>query len=240
MEKYTVLIVDDEEPIRYFISLKLGAEGYRTLTAANGMEAMRTLKSEHVDLVLLDLIMPQMDGVETLKEIRSNSTIPVIIVTAKNEDESKVRGLNLGADDYLSKPFSPEELLARIKAVRRRLEPAKRSEMLLGTFSYGQVLVDFKKHKVTMQGTDIHLTPIEWRLLGELMANAGRFVSYDDLLSRVWGPEYKGSLELLHSWMSRLRRKIEKDPHNAGVIRTIFKSGYIIEKPGQAGEAPAA
>jgi DNA-binding response OmpR family regulator len=102
------------------------------------------------------------------------------------------------------------------------------------------VMVDYKKHKVSLEGEDIHLTPIEWRLLGELMANAGRFVSYDDLLSRVWGPEYRGSLELLHSWMSRLRRKIERDPANKGVIRTIFKSGYIIEKPGLAGETPPA
>ena len=187
------------------------------------------------DLMILDLIMPKMDGLDTLKKMRTFSKIPVIILSARGDDTDKIKGLSLGADDYLPKPFNPDELLARIEAIRRRLEPAERLTSP-ESLTVEDITINFKKHLVLARDTEVYLTRIEWLLLSELVKNAGRLMTYEDLLSRVWGPEYRDDVQLLRTWVSRLRNKLEKDPGNPTLIRTIPKIGYIIDQPSTSTE----
>jgi len=174
--------------------------------------------------------MPKMDGLEMLKELRSFSAVPVIILTAKGADADRIKGLQLGADDYLPKPFNPDELVARIEAVKRRLEPGGRSK-IPEVFNLGHVTVDFKKHTVLASGEEKYLTRTEWLLLSQLINNAGRLMLYEELMTRVWGPEYRDDVQLLRTCISRLRSKLEDDPANPRLIRTIPKTGYIIDQP---------
>jgi two-component system KDP operon response regulator KdpE len=230
MKQFRVLVVDDERRILNFLSSKLKVSGYEVLTASNGVEALEQVQAQEPDLVVLDIMMPKMDGFETLKELRSFSSVPVIILSAKESNADKVKGLGLGADDYLAKPFSPDELIARIEAVRRRLAPAetrKQYEQL----SLGDLTIDFKKHLVLVRGKETRLTRIEWLLLSELAQNAGRLMLYGDLLTRVWGPEYRDDVQILRTWISRLRSKVENDPDNPTLIRTVPKTGYMIDQP---------
>ena len=230
MRRFSILVVDDEEHILNFLSVKLKSAGYDVLTAPNGLQALDIVRSKEPDLVVLDLLMPHMDGLETLKKIRTLSTAPVIILTAKDEDEDKIRGLRLGADDYLTKPFNPDELVARIEAVKRRMEPAERRKPM-DIFTYGNITIDFKQHIVNVGMEEKYFTRIEWLLLSELIQNAGRFMTYEELLSRVWGPDYRGDIQLLRTWMSRLRSKLEKDRESPQLIRTVPKAGYIVKLP---------
>jgi two-component system KDP operon response regulator KdpE len=230
MKLLSVLVVDDEERILNFLRSKLKASGYEVFTAKNGLEAVGLVRSEEPDIVLLDIIMPQMDGLETLREIRSFSAVPVIILTAKDADSDKIRGLQLGADDYLSKPFNPDELVARIEAIKRRLEPVERRKTM-AIISLGDITIDFKKYQVVIGGEEQYLTRIEWLLLSELAQCAGRFMTYEELLSRIWGPEYRDDVQLLRTWISRLRGKLGKTPSSSQIIRTIPKVGYIIDMP---------
>jgi two-component system KDP operon response regulator KdpE len=230
MKRFCILVVDDEERIVNFLRSKLEASGYDVLTAANGLEALGLAQSENPDLILLDLLMPQMDGLQTLKELRRFSPVPVIILTARGADADKIKGLRLGADDYLAKPFNPDELVARIEAVSRRLVPAEKRKTM-DRFCLGDMVVDFKKRRVVIDGEEKYLTRIEWLLLGELARNAGRFMTYEELLARVWGAEYRDDIQLLRTWVSRLRSKLEKDPATPHLIRTIPKAGYMIDQP---------
>jgi two-component system KDP operon response regulator KdpE len=230
MKRFCILVVDDEERIVNFLRSKLEASGYDVLTAANGMEALGLAQSENPDLVLLDLLMPQMDGLQTLKELRRFSPVPVIILTAKGADADKIKGLRLGADDYLAKPFNPDELVARIEAVSRRLAPSEKRKTM-DRFCLGDMVIDFKKRRVVIDGEEKYLTRIEWLLLGELARNAGRFMTYEELLARVWGAEYRDDVQLLRTWVSRLRSKLEKNPATPQLIRTIPKAGYMIDQP---------
>lgn len=191
---------------------------------------MEQVQSNQPDLVVLDILMPKMDGLEALKQLRAFSNVPVIILTAKGEDADKITGLGLGADDYLSKPFNPDELLARIKAVLRRYEPSQISKSLK-FLSLADIILDFEKHTVTVRGQEKYLTKTEWMLLGKLAQNSGRLMTYEELLSQVWGPEYRNDIQFLRTWVSRLRNKIEADPGNPKIIRTIPKTGYIIDAP---------
>ena len=230
MKQFTVLVVDDDERILDFLRPKLRSTGYKVLTASNGVEALEIAKSQELDLLVLDLMMPEMDGFEMLKELRGFSGAPVIILSARGNDIDKIRGLKLGADDYLPKPFNPDELIARIEAVRRRLRPAE-TRKILRPLSFENVNIDFDKHLVLVGGEHRYLTNIEWLLLQELAYNVGRLITYDHLLTRVWGPEYRGEVQIVRTWMSRLRRKLEKDPHNPRLIRTFPKVGYIMDQP---------
>lgn len=230
MKQFRILIVDDEERILNFLSTKLKALGYGVLTASNGLEALEQAQAQEPDLIVLDLIMPKMDGFETLKELRSFSSVPVIILSAKGADVDKIKGLGLGADDYLQKPFNPDELVARIEAVRRRLQPAERRRTP-EPLSVGDLTVDFEGQCVVLRGKQEHLTRIEWLLLSELARNAGRLMLYEDLLTRIWGPEYRDDVQILRTWISRLRYKLENDPNNPKLIRTIPKTGYIMDLP---------
>ncbi|MBI2852469.1 MAG: response regulator transcription factor [Chloroflexi bacterium] len=210
--------------------MKLKTSGYDVLTARDGVEALELVQAHEPDLVVLDILMPKKDGFETLKELRTFSKIPVIILSARGSNFDKVKGLSLGADDYLEKPFSPDELLARIEAVRRRAQPGDQTKTF-ETVSFGDVTIDFERHAVKVNETEARLTRIEWLLLSELAQNAGRLMLYSELLSKVWGPEYRDDVQILRTWISRLRYKIEKDPNRPEIIRTVPKAGYIIDHP---------
>lgn len=233
MRRFRVLVVDDEARILNFLISKLKASGYEVITAGNGLEGLEQAKAQEPDLIVLDLLMPKMNGLEMLKELRGFSSAPVIVLTAKGSDNDRIRGLQLGADDYLPKPFNPDELVARIEAIRRRLGPDKRRETQ-GVFKLGNMAVDFKNHNVVVHGEVKYLTRIEWLLLSQLISNSGRLMMYEELLTNVWGPEYRNDVQILRTWISRLRNKLETDPRKPGIIRTIPKTGYIIDNPEQA------
>jgi len=230
VKQFRVLVVDDEERILNFLRSKLKASGYEVLTARDGVQALEQAQAQDPDLIVLDLVMPKMNGFDVLKELRSFSAVPVIILTARGADSDKVKGLTLGADDYLAKPFNPDELVARIEAVRRRIEPAQRDKPM-ESISLGDVVIDFQRHAVAVRGEEKPLTRIEWLLLSELARNVGRLITYEQLLTRVWGPEYRDDVQLLRTWISRLRYKLEREPNNPRFIRTMPKTGYIINQP---------
>lgn len=230
MKRFRILVVDDEERVLNFLRSKLRALGYEILTASNGLEALEQAQAQEPDMIVLDLIMPKMDGFETLKELRSFSPVPVIVLSARGADVDKIKGFKLGADDYLPKPFNPDELVARIEAVKRRLEPDG-SRKIPEPFSSGDVTIDFQRRSLVVRGEGKYLTRIEWLLLSELARNAGRIMFYGELLTRVWGPEYRDDVQILRTWISRLRYKLERDPNDPELIRTIPKAGYIIDQP---------
>ena len=230
MKRFRILVVEDEERILNFLRSKLKASGYEVLTASNGLGGLEQAQTQEPDLIVLDLIMPKMNGFEMLKELRGFSAVPVIILTAKSADADRIKGLQLGADDYLPKPFNPDELVARIEAVRRRLEPSKKLK-IPEVFNLGDVSVDFRKHSVRVRGEEQYLTRAEWLLFSQLVNNAGRLMLYEELLTRVWGPEYRDDVQILRTCISRLRHKLESDPNNPKLIRTIPRTGYIIDQP---------
>jgi len=229
VKRFRILVVDDEERILNFLSAKLKASGYEVLTAPNGAKGLEQVQAQEPDLVVLDLLMPKMDGLEMLKQLRTFSPVPVIILTAKGADTDRIKGLQLGADDYLPKPFNPDELVARIEAIRRRLEPEERRKTT-EVLELGNITVDFRKRNVLVNGQDKYLTRTEWLLLSQLVNNAGRLMLYGELLTQVWGPEYRDDVQILRTWISRLRGKLESDPDNP-LIRTVPKTGYIIDHP---------
>lgn len=228
MKQYKVLLVDDEDRILNFLVSKLKLSGYDAVIAHDGFECLKLVREEEPDLVVLDVLMPKMDGFETLKQIRTFSSIPVIFLSARGVDADRIKGLSLGADDYLPKPFNPDELVARIEAVRRRLSPGDRQQ-IPEKFTFHSLVADFISHSISVEGNEVHLTRIEWLLLSELVRNIGRLVPYEELLTKAWGPEYRDDVQLLRTWMSRLRNKIEISPDNPQIIRTLPKSGYIID-----------
>ena len=236
MRQFRILVADDEPRILNFLGSKLKASGYDVVTATNGLEVLEQLKAQEPDLIVLDVMMPKMDGFQALKELRSFSAVPVIILSAKGADIDRIRGLGLGADDFLPKPFNPEELIARIDAVRRRILPDDQRKTQ-EQFTAGELSIDFKKRLVIVGGQDVRLTRIEWLLLSELARNAGRLMLYEELLTRVWGPEYRDDVQLLRTWISRLRYKVEKNPDRPALIHTMPKTGYIMETAESATES---
>ena len=230
MKQFRVLIVDDDQRILLFLKSRLKVSGYEALTASNGLEALEQVQAQEPNLVVLDLLMPGMDGFETLKQIRALSSVPVIILSAKEASADKIRGLDLGADDYLAKPFSPDELVARIEAVRRRLVTTE-DRKSIDLIRFGNLTIDFNKRLVTVDNREKQMTRIEWLLISQLARNAGKLMLYGELLTKIWGPEYRDDVQILRTWISRLRHKIEKDPSRPALIRTIPKTGYIIDQP---------
>ena len=230
MSKATVLVVDDERRYRELVDLNLTHRGYRVLQASDGLSALNLLEAEQPDLVILDLMMPRMDGYEFCRRAREYSSVPVIMLTAKAEEAHKIQGLQMGAEDYVTKPFSPDELLARVEAVLRRTNGARalRAAPLL---ECGGLAIDFEQHRVTLCGRELELGALEYRLLAELAANAGRILVHDELLHRVWGPEYEGEPELLHTAIRRLRDKLQDDPSAARCIVTKRGVGYSFTTP---------
>jgi len=224
-----VLVVDDERRYRELLDLNLSRRGYRVLQAADGLSALNLVEAEAPDLVVLDLKLPDMDGYEVCRRIRDHSSVPIIMLTAKAEQAEKIRGLQLGADDYVTKPFSADELLARVDAVLRRSEAARGASMS-ATFDAGHLHIDFSEHRVTLRGREVALSAGEYRLLAQLAANAGRVMVQDELLRRVWGPDYSGATALLQTAIGRLRRKIEDEPAAPRYILTKRGVGYLLAK----------
>lgn len=224
----TILVVDDEKPLRDFVRRNLEIRGYNAPTASNGIEALQIFQSKNINLVILDLMMPRLDGLDTIRRIRQDSQVPIIVLSALGEEEDKIRALNLGADDYLTKPFGVGELLARVQAVLRRTTwtdtPNGSARLIMG-----EIVVDFERHEVTVQGHPIELTPTEYHLLVYLMENAGKVLSHQMILQHVWGPEYGPESEYLRVYIGRLRQKIEADPTHPRYLITQRGFGYSFE-----------
>ena len=224
---YSILICDDERDIVSALKIYLEAEGYAVRCSYSGGEALDVLEREEIHLVLLDIMMPGLDGIEALARIRGRSNVPVIFLTAKGEDTDKVLGLNLGADDYVTKPFSAEELLARIRVALRhtRMHPGSPSADT-GRFTAGELTIDYDKHQVLIAGENCHLTQNEYRIVALLARCAGRVLTYDYILSELWGPQSKGGNQILRVNMANIRRKIEKNPAEPQYIFTEVGVGY--------------
>jgi DNA-binding response OmpR family regulator len=220
-----VLVVDDEERMVRFIRLNLEHDGFRVTEAFNGTQAIDKVRSSLPDLVLLDVMMPDIDGFEVLKIIREVSTVPVIMLTAKGEEDDRVRGLELGADDYITKPFSPRELVSRVRAVLRRTEVT--SGTVHGLIEVDDRLkLDFDRREVWVDGKLVKLRPTEYRLLYHLVKNAGWVLSHDQLLTKVWGYEYRDEPHYVRLYINYLRKKLEEDPSNPKYILTERGVGY--------------
>jgi two-component system, OmpR family, KDP operon response regulator KdpE len=229
MKRFTILLVDDEERILTFLKTKLRLLGYDVIVAGDGIEALEQIQAQDPDLVILDVMLPNLDGFSTLKELRTFSSVPVIMLSARGDASDKIKGLGLGADDYLPKPFSPDELVARIEAVKRRLNHSERKKSAR-ELNLNNLYVNFDERRITVGGKEVKLTKIEWSLLSEMAANPGHLMLYSDLLSRIWGPEYRDDIQILRTWVSRLRQKIESEPENPRIITTVPKTGYIFSK----------
>lgn len=224
-DRKTILVVDDEPRMRRFINMNLDLEGYQVIEAGNGLEAVKRVRENLPSLVLLDVMMPEMDGFEALRLIREYSNVPVIMLTVKGDEEDKVRGLELGADDYVTKPFGPRELSSRIKAVLRRVEVAGGADdAILHVDDHLQI--DFNHRQVIVDGKPIKLRPTEYRLLYHLVNNAGWTMPHETLLAKVWGHEYRDETHYLRLYITYLRQKIEKDPANPQYILTERGLGY--------------
>lgn len=220
-----ILVVDDEPRIIHFIRLNLEHDGFEVYEAHSGPEALEQLRDQMPDLVLLDIMMPDLDGFETLRLIREISTVPVIMLTAKGEEEDKVRGLELGADDYVTKPFSPNELTSRVRAVLRRTElPGKPVHDIIEIDD--RLKIDFDRREVWVDGELVKLRPTEFRLLYHLVQNAGWVVPHEQLLAKVWGYEYRDETHYLRLYINYLRQKLEEDPSNPKYIQTERGVGY--------------
>ncbi|MBC7812707.1 MAG: response regulator transcription factor [Burkholderiales bacterium] len=221
-----ILVVDDEPRMINFIRMNLELEGHQVIESHNGLEALESVRTKLPDLVLLDVMMPELDGFETLRMLREFSTIPVIMLTAKSEENDKVYGLELGADDYITKPFGPRELTSRIKAVLRRADiPTSSPEQSILKID-DRLAVDFNRREVIVNGEHVKLRPTEYRLLYHLIENAGWTVPHDQLLAKVWGYEYRDEAHYVRLYVNYLRDKIEEDPSNPKYILTERGVGY--------------
>ncbi len=233
----TALVVDDEPYLVDLVRLNLEAEGYHVVTAPNGLEALARLKADLPDVVILDVMMPEMDGFETLARIRAVSSVPVIMLTVRAEESDRIRGLEIGADDYLTKPFSPRELTTRVKALLRRSftpAPARKTRIVVDD----NLTIDFDKGEVLARGHKVTLRPTEYRLLYHLVNNAGRLMTHETLLSKVWGPEYRDEAHYLRLYITYLRQKLECDPAHPAYILTERGMGYRFRELAPEGDEP--
>jgi len=224
-----ILVVDDEIRYQRLLDANLRTEGYEVVTASNGVEAIETFSSQPIDLILLDIMMPELDGFETCQRIREYSNVPIIMLTAKGDEKDRVRGLDLGADDYLSKPFSATELLARVRAVLRRAEVSTDITQAR-YFTHKDIRVDFARAEVWRDNENepISLSATEYRLLLQFVHNVGKIISAEELLTSIWGTEYRNEKEILWVSIARLRQKLEKEPHSPVHIVTRTGLGYLM------------
>jgi DNA-binding response OmpR family regulator len=224
-ERRRILVVDDEERMVRFIRMNLEHDGFQVSEAFNGKEAIQKIRDVTPDLILLDVMMPDLDGFEVLETVREVSQVPVIMLTAKGEEDDRVRGLELGADDYVTKPFSPRELVSRVKAVLRRTEGATGS--MHGLIEVDDRLkIDFDRREIWLEGKLVKLRPTEYRMLYHLVQNAGWVVTHDQLLTKVWGYEYRDEPHYVRLYINYLRQKLEADPSNPKYILTERGVGY--------------
>ena len=231
MRAKRILLAEDEVVLRDFVSRNLHARGFEVLEASNGLEAMALWEREDPHLLILDIMMPRMDGLEVCKRVREHSAVPIIVLTALDAESDKVTALDLGADDYLTKPFGVEELLARVRAVLRRTQwdmiPRAGEEIK----QFGDLEIDLTGHIVRLQGEEIRLSPTEFALLKQLVTNAGKVLTHRMLLQSIWGPEYGGEAEYLRVYINRLRHKLESDPANPRYLLTEPGVGYRFVVP---------
>jgi DNA-binding response OmpR family regulator len=222
-----ILIVDDEPRYLRLLEANLRTEGYEVVTAQDGLQAIEVFSSQPIDLVLLDIMMPRLDGFATTQRLREFSNVPIIILTAKGEEQDRVRGLDLGADDYLVKPFSATELLARVRAVLRRAQlPSEIGAVRF--FTHDNLKIDFARAEVWVGEQPVSLSATEYRLLLQFVHNVGKVLTSEELLTSVWGPEYKSDKEILWVSIARLRQKLEEDAHNPRHIVTRSGLGYLM------------
>jgi DNA-binding response OmpR family regulator len=229
-KRATILIVDDEPHVLKLVKANLESSGYKVLTAGDGEEAIRTVDRELPDLVILDLMLPRVDGYAVCRRIREFSKVPVIMLTARSAQVDLIHGFEVGADDYLTKPFSATELVMRVQAVLRR---SKWPEEIIvrQSFKVGPIEIDFAQHRVTVDGEPVKLTPTEYRLLAYLASNANRVITHRELLRAVWGPEYGEEAEYLRVYIRYLRQKLEPDPANPRYLLTQPAAGYMLHQP---------
>lgn len=228
VKKTTILTADDDPQLLRLIARNLELEGYEVLVASDGKRALELIEQKIPDLLLLDVMMPKMNGFTVCQQVREFSTVPIIIVTARGQDQDKVRGLDLGADDYLTKPFSIDELLARVQAVLRRSQYLSNEHTYAIHTTIGDLSIDYAQHLVTKAGKEIRLTTIEYSLLAYLAQNVGRVLTHDLLLEHVWGAEYIGEGHMLQVNINRLRHKIRSDPAHPQYVLTKIGVGYLL------------
>lgn len=220
-----ILLAEDEVALRDFVSRNLRARGFEVLEASNGLEAIALWERENPHLLILDIMMPRMDGLEVCRRVREHSAVPIIVLTALDAERDKVAALDLGADDYLTKPFGVEELMARVRAVLRRAQ-GETVPQAHGVKHFGDLEIDLAGHIVRLQGVEVRLSPIEFSLLEQLVTHEGKVLSHRLLLQRIWGPEYGGEAEYLRVYINRLRQKLEHDPAHPRFLLTEPGVGY--------------
>ncbi len=232
-KKVRIVTADDDPQLLRLIARNLEFEGYDVETASDGLLALEQIERSAPDMVLLDIMMPRMDGFTVCQRVREFSAVPIIIITARGQDQDKVKGLDLGADDYLTKPFSVEELLARVRAVLRRTQ-FQSDEAMVGratTATIGALVIDYTQHLVALAGQEMTLTPIEYRLLAYLAQNVGRVITQDLLLEHVWGTDYVGESHMLQVNVNRLRLNLEVDPTHPQYLKPQVGIGYMLTAP---------
>lgn len=233
-----IVAVDDEPEILRVLELALEEEGFDVDTVQRSPEAIPRIRQQRPSLVILDLLMPELDGITLLDQLRQISAVPVVILTAKGSDRDVIAGLEHGADDYIAKPFNLDELAARVRAVLRRSKPEVEGDAL-GTASFGSLVIDFVRREVMVNGQLVSLTRNEWRLLEQLARNSGRVVTREELLTKAWGPDFAHDGDYLRVWMSRLRRKLSDANADPDLIRTVSGVGYAFGLQLQAPAVPA-
>jgi DNA-binding response OmpR family regulator len=226
-KKPKILVVDDEQLYRHLVKVNLESEGYEVIGAANGEECLDLVSNKHPDLVILDVMMPKLDGFDTLDRIRQFSEVPVIMLTGKHEEHDRVQGLNAGADDYVTKPFSATELIARVRAVLRRSLNQDQG-VSNRYFSHGDLKIDLARAEIWRDDIPVYLSATEYKLLIQFAHNIGRVIPAEELLSAIWGPQYRDDKEILWVSIARLRQKLEKDPHSPVHIVTRSGLGYLM------------
>ena len=231
MNKTLILVVEDDRPVRNLIVTTLKTHDYKYLTAENGTTAIMEASSHQPDIILLDLGLPDMEGVDVIKKIRTWSNVPIIVISARSEDADKIEALDAGADDYLTKPFSVEELLARLRVTRRRLQMMKSDALnQSAVFVNGDLRIDYAAGCVYLGEEELHLTPIEYKLLCLLAQNAGRVLTHTFIMENIWGSNWEKDIASLRVFMATLRRKLEKNPQSLQYIQTHVGVGYRMMK----------
>jgi DNA-binding response OmpR family regulator len=220
-----ILVVDDDTKIVELVKLYLNREGYTVLTAYDGVEALRLARESHPDLIVLDILLPGMDGLEICRRLRAESPVPIILLTAKTTEEDRIVGLDLGADDYVTKPFSPKELAARVRAIFRRT-PDEALQLGPSEIKYGGLRVDFPKHEAYLDNKTLNLTPVEFKLLGVLLREPARVFSRAQLIQKVLGYDFDGFDRTIDVHILNLRRKLEPDAGHPKYIKTVYGAGY--------------
>ncbi len=229
MNKILILVVEDDAPVRNLITTSLKTHDYRYITASNGENAIMEAASHNPDIVLLDLGLPDIDGIEVIKRIRSWSNMPIIVISARSEDTDKIEALDAGADDYLTKPFSVEEMLARIRVAQRRLNVSEEGKAE-SVFENGDLKIDYAAGCVYLKGEELHLTPMEYRLLCLLAKNAGKVLTHTYITQNIWGSSQESDIATLRVFMATLRKKLEPGPDSPQYIQTHIGIGYRMMK----------